>query len=72
MLFRRYDVFDNSNSLLAGLFPPLWLIYARKWWVLLVFVLMSFMFLSVNIFMFLFGWILTSVYCYQSTTEFII
>ena len=38
-IFRRYDVFDNSNSLLAGVFPPAWLAYNRKWWVLLVFVL---------------------------------
>ena len=65
-IFRRYDVFDNSNSLLAGIFPPAWLAYNRKWWVLLVFILMSFMLVSVNIFMFLLGWILTSVYCYQA------
>ena len=65
-IFRRYDVFDNSNSLLAGVFPPAWLAYNRKWWVLLLFVLMSFMLLSVNIFMFLLGWVLTSVYCYQA------
>ena len=31
--FRKYDVFSNSHSLMAGLFPPLWLIYAQKWWV---------------------------------------
>ena len=65
-IFRRYDVFDNSNSLSAGLFPPAWLAYNRKWWVLLLFVLMSFMLLSINIFMFLLGWVLTSVYCYQA------
>ena len=22
-IFRRYDVFDNSNSLMAGVFPPM-------------------------------------------------
>ena len=65
-IFRRYDVFDNSNSLSAGLFPPAWLAYNRKWWVLMLFVLMSFMLLSINIFMFLLGWVLTSVYCYQA------
>ena len=32
-IFRRYDVFDNSNSLMAGIFPPAWLAYNRKWWV---------------------------------------
>ena len=48
------------------MFPPAWLAYNRKWWVLLVVCLMSFMLLSVNIFMFLLGWVLTSVYCYQA------
>ena len=57
-IFRRYDVFDNSNSLSAGLFPPAWLAYNRKWWVLMLFVLMSFMLLSINIFMsLLFTWV---------------
>ncbi len=65
-IFRRYDVFDNSNSLLAGIFPPAWLAYNRKWWVLMLFILMSFMLLSINPFMFLLGWVLTSVYCYQA------
>ena len=65
-IFRRYDVFDNSNSLMAGIFPPAWLAYHRKWWVLMLFILMSFMLISINIFMFLLGWVLTSVYCYQA------
>ena len=65
-IFRRYDVFDNSNSLMAGIFPPAWLAYNRKWWVLMLFILMSFMLISINIFMFLLGWVLTSVYCYQA------
>ena len=29
-VYRRYDVYENSNSLSAGLFPPLWLAYSRK------------------------------------------
>ena len=65
-IFRRYDVFDNSNSLMAGVFPPAWLAYNRKWWVLMLFILMSFMLISINIFMFLLGWVLTSVYCYKA------
>ena len=32
----------------------------------MLFVLMSFMLASINIFMFLLGWVLTSVYCYQA------
>ena len=55
-----------ANSLSAGLFPPLWLAYSRKWWVLLAFSILFFMLFSVNFFLFLLGWILTSVYCYKA------
>ena len=65
-IFRRYDVFENSNSLSAGIFPPAWLAYNRKWGVLMLFILMSFMLISVSVFMFLLGWVLTSVYCYKA------
>ena len=65
-IFKTLDVFDNSNSLMAGIFPPAWLAYNRKWWVLMVFILLSFMLVSINVFMFLLGWVLTSVYCYQA------
>ena len=65
-VYRRYDVYENSNSLSAGLFPPLWLAYAQKWWVLLAFSILFFMLFSVNFFLFLLGWILTSVYCYKA------
>ena len=65
-VYRRYDVYENSNSLSAGLFPPLWLAYSRKWWVLFVFSVLFFMLFSVNFFLFLLGWILTSVYCYKA------
>ena len=65
-VYRRYDVYENNNSLSAGLFPPLWLAYARKWWVLLAFSILFFMLFSVNFFLFLLGWTLTSVYCYKA------
>ena len=65
-VYRRYDVYENSNSLSAGLFPPLWLAYSQKWWVLLAFSILFFMLFSVNFFLFLLGWILTSVYCYKA------
>ena len=65
-VYRRYDVYENTNSLSAGLFPPLWLAYSRKWWVLLAFSILFFMLFSVNFFLFLLGWILTSVYCYKA------
>ena len=56
--FRIYDVFENSNSLLAGIFPPAWLAYNRKWWIFNIIYIMSFMLLSINPFMFLLGWVL--------------
>ena len=65
-VYRRYDVYENTNSLSAGLFPPLWLAYSSKWWVLLAFSILFFMLFSVNFFLFLLGWILTSVYCYKA------
>ena len=33
-VYRNYEIIENSNSLSAGLFPPLWLAYSQKWWVL--------------------------------------
>ena len=65
-VYRRYDVYENSNSLSAGLFPPLWLAYSRKWWVLLAFSILFFMLFTVNFFLFLLGWVMTSIYCYKA------
>ena len=65
-VYRRYDIHENSKSLSAGLFPPLWLSYSKKWWVLFLFLNMSGLLLAVNGYMFLLGWVLTSLYCYQA------
>ena len=64
--FRQYDVFSNSTSLSAGLFPPLWLAYNQRWWVLLFFGILGLLLLAVNPFIFLLGWLLTSIYCYKA------
>ena len=64
--FRRYDIIDTSTSIIAGLFPPLWLIYSQKWWVLATLVAFSAMLLVVNPLLFLFGWLLMSLYCYKA------
>ena len=64
--FRRYDVIDTSTSVMAGLFPPLWLTYSQKWWVLAILVALSSMLLIVNPLLFLFGWLLMSLYCYKA------
>jgi len=65
-VYRRYDVYQNSNTISAGLCPPLWLAYSGKWWILFAFSTLSIMLFTVNLFMFLLGWILTSVYCYKA------
>ncbi len=65
-VYRRYDIHENSKALSAGLFPPLWLSYSKKWWVLFLFLNMSGLLLAVNVYMFLLGWVLTSLYCYQA------
>ena len=65
-VYRRYDVYENTNALSAGLCPPLWLAYSRKWWVLLAFSTLIFMLFSINFYIFLLGWVLTSVYCYKA------
>ncbi|MBS91776.1 MAG: hypothetical protein CMM95_01805 [Rickettsiales bacterium] len=65
-VYRRYDIHENSKSLSAGLFPPLWLSYSKKWWVLFLFLNMSGLLLAINGYMFLLGWALTSLYCYQA------
>ena len=64
--FRRYDIIDTSTSIIAGLFPPLWLIYSQKWWVLATLVALSAILLVVNPLLFLFGWLLMSLYCYKA------
>ena len=65
-VFRRYDIIDTSTSIIAGLFPPLWLVYSQKWWVLATLVAFSSMLLVVNPLLFLFGWLLMSLYCYKA------
>ena len=49
-----------------SLCPPLWLAYSRKWWVLLAFSALIFMLFSINFYIFLLGWVLTSIYCYKA------
>jgi uncharacterized membrane protein (DUF485 family) len=65
-VYRNYNVIENSNSLSAGICPPLWLAYCQKWWVLFLFFAIMAISLSANIFIFLLGWLLTSIYCYKA------
>ena len=64
--YRKYDVYEETNSLLAGLFPPLWLAYAEKWWVLGLFAALTATLLIVNPILLVLGWLLTSIYCYKA------
>ncbi len=65
-VYRNYDVIENSNSLLAGIFPPCWLAYCQKWWVLFLFTAIMATTAIVNIYFFFLGWLLTSIYCYKA------
>ncbi len=65
-VYRNYEVIENANSLSAGIFPPFWLAYSQKWWVLLLFTAIMAISISVNIYIFFLGWLLTSIYCYKA------
>ncbi len=65
-VYRNYEIIENTNSLSAGLFPPLWLAYSQKWWILFLFVAIMAISITVNIFIFLIGYLLTSLYCYKA------
>ena len=65
-VYRNYEIIENSNSISAGIFPPMWLAYSQKWWVLFLFVAIMGISLTVNIFIFLLVWLLTSIYCYKA------
>ena len=65
-VYRNYEIIENSNSLSAGLFPPIWLAYSQKWWVLFLFTAIMAVSLSVNILIFYLGWLLTCIYCYKA------
>ena len=65
-VYRNYEVIENANSLSAGIFPPLWLAYSQKWWLLFLFTAIMAVSLTVNIYLFFLGWLLTSIYCYKA------
>ena len=65
-IYRNYEVFTNSKSLLAGFATPLWLVYSRKWWVFALYVALFAVFASVNLFILFLGWLLLSIYIYSA------
>ena len=65
-VYRNYDIIETSNSLSAGIFPPFWLAYFQKWWVLFLFTAVMAVSIAVNMYIFLLGWLFTSIYCYKA------
>lgn len=65
----NYDVIKNSDSVWAGIFPPLWLAYENQWWVLGFLTVLSMLLISVNFLIFLLGWIIFSIYCHKSQSN---
>lgn len=65
----NYEIINMSKSLAAGIFPPLWLAFHQKWWLLALFSVMSFLIISVNTLLFIFAWICLSLYCYIGQIE---
>lgn len=65
-LRNNYEFIEKSNSVLAGLFPPAWLAYEQKWWVLSFFTTLCFLLLSINTWAFLIGWLIICIYCYKA------
>ncbi len=68
-LSNNFDCIKNSNSIIPGLFPPLWLAYEQKWWLLGLFTVLSTLLLSVNFWFFLIGWLSICIYCYKGQSN---
>ena len=68
-LRNNFDCIEKTPSLAAGIFPPLWLAYEQKWWVLGLFSAFSILLFSVNTWLFMIGWLILSIYCYKAQTN---
>ncbi len=65
-LKNNFECIEDTFSIVAGLFPPAWLAYEQKWWVLSFFSIFSLLLLSINSWVFAIGWIIVSIYCYKA------
>ena len=65
-VYRNYEIYVNSKSLLAGFATPLWLVHSRKWWVFSLYLALFEVFASVNLFVLFLGWLLLSIYVYNA------
>ena len=68
----NYEIINKSKSIMAGIFPPLWLAYHQSWWLLGIFSILSFLLLPINFWLFVFGWICVSLYCYKGNSQLLI
>ena len=68
----NYEIINKFKSIMAGIFPPLWLAYHNSWWLLGMFSILSFLLLSINFWLFIFGWICVSLYCYKGNAQLLI
>ncbi len=68
-LKNNYDLIEKSNSIIAGFFPPAWLAYEQKWWILSFFAILCVLLISVNFWLFLIGWMIMSIYCYKAQSN---
>lgn len=71
-LNNNFEIIKEQKNILAGLIPPLWLAYHQKWSLLIIFSVMSILLISLNFWLFLIGWISTSMYCYLAQIELLV
>lgn len=71
-LKNNFDCIEKSYSLSAGLFPPAWLAYEQQWWILGFFSILSILLIAVNPWIFIIGWMISSIYCYKAQKNLLI
>ncbi|MBH43522.1 MAG: hypothetical protein CMP25_01895 [Rickettsiales bacterium] len=71
-LKNNFECIEDTFSVVAGLFPPAWLAYEQKWWILSFFSIFSLLLLSINSWIFAIGWIIVSIYCYKAQKNLIL
>ena len=66
-VYRNYEIYVNSKSLLAGFATLLCGLYIlEKWWVFSLYLALFAVFASVNLFVLFLGWLLLSIYVYNA------
>ena len=71
-LSNNFEIIKEQKNISAGLMPPLWLAYHHKWSLLVIFSVISLLLISLSFWLFLIGWISTSMYCYLAQRELLV